>query len=93
MRREATKGITFLDTSSLNQDLYGFLREIGYPAEKIDFILTWGKIHPGKPRRKVDDHWSNHYDDDLRQLVRQHDALLFEVFPEFDKTPDGKLES
>lgn len=91
--RDATAGITFLRTQCLNQDLHAFLQRMGYAAQLIDPILTSGKIHPGKPRRQENDHWSNHYDDDLRRLVRQHEALLFEMFPEFDETPDGTLES
>lgn len=85
--RDAMQGVHFLLTHRLNQDLYEFLGSQGYPTEKIDPILTRGKIHPGKPRRKAGDHWSNHYDDELRMLLRESEPLLFAMFPEFDETP------
>ncbi len=84
---QATRDVDFLLTHRLNQDLHAFLDRMGFPHEKIDPILTRGKIHPGKPRRKADDHWSNHYDDELRTLLREHEPLLFAMFPEFDEIP------
>src|SRR5690606_15026111 len=45
--RQAVQQIHFLQTHRLNQDLHAFLARMGYPPEKIDPILTRGKIHPG----------------------------------------------
>lgn len=81
---EAVNGVRFLHTRTLNQDLHAFLLEMGYPTQRIDPILTMGKIHPGPRRRPRSDHWSDYYDEDLRRFLRHHEALLFEVFPEFD---------
>ncbi|MCA9074653.1 MAG: sulfotransferase family 2 domain-containing protein [Planctomycetaceae bacterium] len=85
--QESMQGVNFLLTHRLNQDLHAFLEHQGFPTEKIDPILTKGKIHPGKPRRKEDDHWSNHYDEELRALLRESEPLLFAFFPEFDEIP------
>lgn len=85
--RASIAPIHFLQTHRLNQDLHAFLQTMDFPAAQIDPILARGKIHPGKPRRKEGDHWSRYYDDELRQLVRERESLLFELFPEFDESP------
>jgi hypothetical protein len=80
-------GVHLLRTHTLNQDLYGFLLGLGYPRERIQHILKQGKIFPRpvepnfKPRTAP---WKEYYTPELQRLVRQYDAILFQIFPEFD---------
>jgi hypothetical protein len=79
--------VHFLRTHCLNQDLYDFLCRIGYPHERIRHICKQGKILP----RQVDarfkrrtEKWEVYYTPELKQFVRQHDDIIFRLFPEFD---------
>jgi hypothetical protein len=80
-------GVHFLRTHCINQDLYNFLGRLGCAHEEIQHILKQGKIlpplaDPGFHRRK--EKWQHYYTSELKQFVRQHDDILFRLFPEFD---------
>jgi hypothetical protein len=67
----------------LNKELYDFLRSVGHSKESLSFILEMGRVHPrGGPRRRSPA-WEHYYTPTLRQLVREREAFLFAVFPEY----------
>lgn len=72
----------FLDMQSLNKDLHGFLRERGYPEERIGFILSEPRIYPGRVTRAASDSVDRHFTPELAAEVRQRERLLFALFPE-----------
>ncbi len=75
--------ISFLYTHNLNEDLYKYLKEIGFEEDKIKFILKKDKVLPlGKGRTKQQK-WEKYYTEDFKQLTIRKDRLLFELFPEF----------
>lgn len=76
--------IRFLNTETLNQDLYDLLLEFNYPQKDIEFILTADKIFPPKGSRSEDQHWQNYYTPELKEFVKSRKILLFSIFPEFD---------
>jgi hypothetical protein len=87
--REELAGVHFLRTNRLNQDLYEFLLQRGYPKEHIEHIVRLDKILPKKiqhttTQRSEKHSWEKYYTPELKQLVRQHDELVFKLFPEFD---------
>jgi hypothetical protein len=73
----------FLRTSHLNDDLHEFLRAVGYPPEAVSFVQSHEKVLPGKGRT-ADQRWEAYYTPKLKQVIRQQDRALFELFPEFD---------
>lgn len=76
--------IRFLRMEHLNADLHAFLREQGLPADRIDFVLTEGRILPAGPRRPEGRTWESWYTPELRARVRERERLLFALFPEYD---------
>lgn len=77
--------VHFIFTGRLNQQLYHYLNRQGYPAERVKFILSKGKVLPlGRGRTKAQK-WEKYYTPELKQLVRRKDRLLFELFPHFDE--------
>lgn len=82
---ERTKyNLHFLRMESLNEQLYQFLRERGYPEEKVAFIRTRGKIFPGKQTRSSGDSAEKYFTPELKALIRHKERLLFALFPEYD---------
>ncbi len=83
---ERTKyNVTFLRMESLNESLYRFLVEVGYPGPQVGFIRTMGKIYPGKQTRSSSDSVQHVYTPELKALIRQKERLLFAIFPEYDR--------
>ncbi|MBA4140808.1 MAG: hypothetical protein H0X70_09955, partial [Segetibacter sp.] len=76
--------VTFIFTHKLNQQLYEFLLEQGYPPDSIEFILKKEKVLPQGKGRTKDQKWEKYYTPELKELVREKDWLLFKLFPEFD---------
>lgn len=83
--------IHFLRTNVLNQDLYVFFRNLGYPSECIDGVLQQRRIYPGRwrhllagRRRKQGERWESYYSPELKKKVRKRERMLFQMFPEFD---------
>lgn len=82
---ERTKyNVHFLRMESLNEQLYQFLLERGYPEERVAFIRTQGKIFPGKPTRSATDSMDKFFTPELKAIIRQRARLLFALFPEYD---------
>jgi hypothetical protein len=68
---------------SLNRELYDFLQSVGHSADSVGFILGMGRVYPqGGPHRQSPA-WEHYYTPDLRRLVRDREALLFSVLPEY----------
>ena len=76
--------VHFLRKENLNQELYEYLLNIGYPAKAIEFILNAPKIVPGRNIRGEDKKWENYYTPELKKWVRMKEKLLFAIFPEYD---------
>ncbi|HIK31851.1 MAG TPA: sulfotransferase family 2 domain-containing protein [Oscillatoriales cyanobacterium M59_W2019_021] len=76
--------VRFLNTETLNQDLYDLLLEFEYPQKDIQFILTADKIFPPEGGRSEEQNWQNYYTPELKEFVKLREMLLFSIFPEFD---------
>ena len=75
--------VHFIFTHKLNQQLHDFLLEMGYPADKIAFILKKEKVLPQGKGRTAKQKWQQYYTNDMIDLVRKKDEFLFSIFPEF----------
>lgn len=58
--------IHFIKTSSLNEELYHFLLDMGYKSEDLKFILELGKILPGGKGRSKEQGWEQYYTPELK---------------------------
>ena len=83
--REDMFNVHFLKTESLNQDLHDFLLSMGYPKNKIKFILDLDKINPkGAGKQRTNYNWSTYFTPELKDLVKNKEKLIFSIFPEYD---------
>lgn len=80
MYLEDKPDIRFLRTESLNDDLYGLLREYGYAPKKLAFLL---KARAANTNRRPTDTVGSYYDDELSRFVLEKERLLFKLFPEY----------
>lgn len=76
--------VTFLRTRGLNAQLHQYLKSKGYPDDAIAFIPTLARVLPQGKGRPADQPWQGYYTPELRQLVRQREAALFDLIPEFE---------
>lgn len=76
--------VHFLTTQGLNQQLYEYLQNWGYPPENIRFILEKERVLPLGKGRTASQKWEQYYDTPTIELIQQKDQLLFELFPSFD---------
>jgi hypothetical protein len=76
--------VHFIKTCCLNQELYDFLKLMGYRVEDLEFILELGKIFPDGRGRRDDQNWERYYTPSLKEFVREKEWILFEMFPDFD---------
>jgi len=76
--------IHFLKMDQLNSDLYNFLLNLGWKKNEISFILNSDKILPPGSARTKEQTWQRYYTPELKDLIRQKDKFIFEIFPEFD---------
>ncbi|HIK31854.1 MAG TPA: hypothetical protein IGS17_11615 [Oscillatoriales cyanobacterium M59_W2019_021] len=79
--------VRFLKMENLNRELYDFLVEVGYPSERVKFILESEKVLPGMQPGTIvreDSGWQAYYTPELKAFVRQRDRLFFQMFPEYD---------
>lgn len=76
---------TFIPTHRLNTGLHGFLLEMGFERSRIDFILSLGRELPEGSTRTEEMTWPGYYTEESRQLIRERERFLFEIFPEFDE--------
>jgi hypothetical protein len=89
--------VRFLRTDRLNEELHGFLLEMGYNSVDVAFIGTLKHVVPvggaeiGFTERATSHDWVSFYTPDLREIVRAKDRLLFSLFPEFDVTSTAGL--
>jgi hypothetical protein len=83
--RHELPAATFVPTHRLNTGLHAFLLEMGFERSRIDFILSLGRILPDGSTRTEDMAWPDYYTPETRQLVRDRERMLFEMFPEFDE--------
>ncbi len=75
--------VTFLRTGELNRGLHDFLVEIGFPEDRVAFVLEWERILPEGGGRPRGDRWQRYYTPALERRVRERERLLFELFPSF----------
>ncbi|MEO6638399.1 MAG: sulfotransferase family 2 domain-containing protein, partial [Ginsengibacter sp.] len=76
--------VKFIFTHRLNQQLYEYLIDQGFLHNDVEFILKKEKVLPQGKGRTNEQKWEKYYSNDLKELVRKKDWLLFELFPEFD---------
>lgn len=87
MYKEYINPINWIKTENLNRDLYNFLLNIGYEAEKIQMILDAEKVLPVLPpgsQRRTEYKWEKYYTPEIKNYVRHQERILFSLFPEFD---------
>lgn len=76
--------VTFLRTRGLNAQLHQYLLSVGYPESSVSFVPTRARVLPQGKGRAPDHAWERYYSTELRQLIRQREAILFELVPEFE---------
>lgn len=79
--REKHYDVYFLRQERLNHDLHAFLTAVGYQQSDIGYIIEKKAVNVS---RKSRDFWE-FYDESLKKKVRKADALLFELFPDYDQ--------
>lgn len=72
--------VEFLNNEKLNQEFYELLLRHGYPKRKIEFILEAPKENVSRPKDKD---WRDYYTDELVNLVRYKERMLFKIFPHY----------
>ena len=82
--RESLYPVKFIHMDNLNEELVETLRALGYSQELVEPIRQHPKIFPGRQTRLAEDHWARYYSAQLKQMVRDREWVLFEIFPEFD---------
>lgn len=80
--------IRFLHTENLNEELYQFLSEHGYPEDKIGFIRSAGEANKNRQNWAEND-WKGYYTDGLLNKIKHYDRLLFKIFPEYNYQERG----
>lgn len=104
VRNKLAPNITFLMTHNLNQELYDYLAQFNHDTAELEDILQSPKILPEKegvaPRPKKSA-WRTYYTEEAVQIINDKEALLFDLFPQFevesyDKSwqyrPSGELQ-
>jgi hypothetical protein len=76
--------VTFLPVERLNEALYELLLGFGHPPGEIDFVRSAEKVFPVEGGRVSQDRWQSYYTPEIRDFVRTHERLLFELFPQYD---------
>lgn len=76
--------MTFIRCEDLNRELFEFLLGLGYPKERLQFILHLGKIRPPGGSRDPASDWKDYYTRDLKALVREKERFMFKLFPDYD---------
>lgn len=80
-RRDMAK-VTFLHQENLNQELFDFLLQEGYPEKDITFIKDANRVNETPHELKKKD-IIRFYTKDVLEDLLQRDRLLFEIFPEY----------
>lgn len=80
--KEELYPVTFLDTNTLNQDLFNLLAGFGYDKNKLKFIIHKRRMSP-VTMRDEEDHWEKYYSDRLANQIFYKDRLLFKLFPQY----------
>lgn len=72
--------VTFLHTENLNQELYDFLRTLGYQETALTFIHDKPPLSPrgNRDRSKT---WSDYFSEPLFMEMLHRDRLLYQLFP------------
>ena len=75
--------VHYLRTERLNDDLYAYLVAQGYREADVAFVREMGRVLPGGKGRPRGESWRKHISDDLEAEIRQLEAPLFRLFPEY----------
>ena len=76
--------VHYLRTERLNDDLHAYLVGAGYPEEDVAFVRDMGRVLPGGKGRPEGESWRTHVTPDLQADIREREAPLFHLFPEYD---------
>lgn len=71
--------VKFLTIENVANDLLGFLTGLGWPEEKVKAVLNENAIAGSHPNVS----YREYYDQNLINKVREQDAFLFRLFPEY----------
>lgn len=69
--------LSFLKQENLNQDLFDFLRTVGFLNTEIEFIKKYKKVNVSP------DSESSHFKEEVRTYVHKVDAIMIEVLRDF----------
>jgi hypothetical protein len=72
--------VTFLNQNNLNVELYDYLISKGYNEHNLEFILNKEKQNNSTPKDKG---IFDYFDDELLELTKERDKLLFKIFGEY----------
>ncbi|MBD3322931.1 hypothetical protein GF339_00005 [candidate division KSB3 bacterium] len=72
--------VEFLHTENLNQELHDFFLRYGFRTEQVRFILDMEKKNVSRPKGRD---WRNYFTQDLFDLVRYKERMLFKIFPQY----------
>lgn len=76
--------VRFIDSTHLNDELYGCLSSLGYAPADLSFIHDLGRILPMGIGRRDDQRWEGYYTPELKARVRERDRMLYAIFPEYN---------
>jgi hypothetical protein len=87
--------VRFIPTARLNDELQRFLLEMGYQSEDVEFVKSLEHVLPvggskvGFAGHATSHEWPSFYTNELREIIRKKDDLIFALFPEFDAPPEA----
>ena len=78
--KQSHYNVHFLHQERLNADLSDFLISVGHPVSEVEPILEKSPVNVSTSSGAH----ARHYSPALKAEVRRADALIFELFPEYD---------
>jgi hypothetical protein len=79
------RGVGLLRTERLNEDLFGFLCDVGYPPDDLAFVRELGRVLPDGKGRSACQSWQTYYTPELKDWVRRKERVMFALCPEYDR--------
>lgn len=68
----------FLKTESINQDIFEYLKNIGFKESELSFIKSAEKVRVSNNKP-----WQDYMTDETISQIKEYEWLLFELFPEY----------
>ena len=70
---------TFLYQENLREDLFNYLKELGWPEGKLEIIFEHKKVNTSR----ADSSYKQYYSQEDIDLIKQKEALIFRLFPHY----------